>query len=231
MLSVIVPVFNEEKTVEELLRRVLAEKTAKEIIVVDDCSKDKTREILERIKKANQTIKVILHPQNRGKGAAIRTGMSEAQGDYLIIQDADLEYDPFDYQRLLEPILKGKSRVVYGTRLKEMKFKLFGKDRTLLPLHYLTNRFLSVLTNVLYGSKLTDMETCYKLMAKEVYQGLKLVSNRFEIEPEITAKILKKGYQIIEVPIETKPRSYKEGKKIKAKDALFAVWTLIRHLC
>ena len=228
-LSVIIPVYNEENTVEKLLWRVLSEKTPKEIIVVDDGSKDKTRQILSEVQKQNKIVKVILHSQNQGKGAAIRTGIACSKGDVLIIQDADLEYDPNDYQKLLAPILEGESQVVYGTRLKEIKFKLFGDGRTPLPLHYLMNRFLSMLTNILYGSKLTDMETCYKMMTREVYQGLNLVSNRFEIEPEITAKILKRGYKIIEVPIKTKPRGYKEGKKIKAKDALIAVLTLFKY--
>jgi hypothetical protein len=147
----------------------------------------------------------------------------------LIIQDADLEYDPNDYHRLIKPIIENKTKVVYGTRLKELKLRFWGEEKTPLPLHYLANCFLSCLTNILYGSSLTDMETCYKTISREVYKKLKLESDRFEIEPEITAKILKMGYQILEVPIKTKPRSYQEGKKIKAKDAFLAVKTLLKY--
>jgi len=232
-LSVIIPVFNEEKTIGQLLARVLAEKTPKEIIVVDDGSTDGTREEIKKFRNRDikniKEIRVFLHKVNQGKGAAVRKGIKNATGEILIIQDADLEYDPKDYQRLMKPILEGKAKVVYGTRLKTLPFRLFGKDKTPLPLHYLVNRFLSILTNLLYGSNLTDMETGYKIMSKKVYQHLHLESNRFEIEPEITAKILKKGYEIIEVPITTNPRGYKEGKKIKVKDALLAFWTLLKY--
>lgn len=164
-----------------------------------------------------------------GKGAAVRKGIKNATGEVLIIQDADLEYNPQDYKKLLGPILDKKTEVVYGTRLKELKLNLFGKKKTPFPLHYLVNRFLSFLTNFLYGSNLTDMETCYKMMTKKVYQTLDLESNGFEIEPEITAKILKSGYKILEVPIITRPRSYKEGKKIKTKDAFAAIFSLLKY--
>lgn len=223
-LSVVIPVFNEEKTIEKIVEKVLSEETPKEIIIVDDGSFDKTREILKRIKGNN--IKVIFHEKNRGKGAAVRTGIKNAKGDVLIIQDADLEYDPNDYQKLLGLIVEKKTKVVYGSRLKKLRFRLWGKNKTPLPLHYLANRFLSFLSNILLGSRLTDMETCYKMMTREVYRSLDLVSDRFEIEPEITAKILRAEYEILEVPIQVKPRSYKQGKKIKAKDAILAVKTL-----
>lgn len=228
-LSVIIPVYNEEKTVKQLIKSVLAEKTPKEVIVVDDGSKDQTRQILAKISSQKTKVRVILHEKNKGKGAAVRTGINAAKGEALIIQDADLEYDPIYYQKLLNQISSKQAKVVYGSRLKELKFKVVGKDRTLLPLHYVMNRFLSSLTNVLYGCRLTDMETCYKMLTKEVYQQLELVSDRFDIEPEITAKILKKGYQIAEVPITTKPRDYKQGKKIKAKDAFYAIRTLFKY--
>ena len=227
-LSVVIPVYNEENTVAEILKRVIAEKTNKEIIIIDDGSIDNSPRRIEQSAISNQqsAIKVFRHPNNQGKGAAIRTGIKAATGDVLIIQDADLEYDPSDYQRLLKPILEGKTKVVYGTRLKDLKFRLWGKDKTPLPTHYLANRLLSWLTNVLYGSKLTDMETCYKMMSREVYKNLELKSNGFEIEPEITIKILKSGYQITEVSIATKPRNYKEGKKIRLIDAIKALVTI-----
>ena len=236
LLSVVIPVFNEEKTVAELVNRVLKEKTPKEVIVIDDGSTDKTfekiKDQISNIKATNQKVKIFRNKKNFGKGYSVRKGIHEAKGDILIIQDADLEYDPNDYQRLIKPILENKSKVVYGSRLKELKLRLFGKNKTPLPLHYLVNRFLSWLTNFLYGSKLTDMETCYKMITREVYIKLVLESNRFEIEPEITAKILKMGYKIAEIPIRTKPRNYKEGKKIKTKDAILAVWTLVKlSLC
>ncbi len=230
-LSVVIPVYNEEKTVEKLLNLVLAEKTAKEIIVIDDGSTDGTGKKLQSFRDAKfqRKLKIFSFGNNRGKGAAVRKGIQEATGDVLIIQDADLEYDPSDYQKLLLPILQKKTQVVYGSRLKELKFKLWGINKTPLPFHYLVNRFLSFLTNFLYGSNLTDMETCYKMMTKEVYRNLNLTSDRFEIEPEITAKILNLGYKITEVPIITKPRTYKDGKKIKEKDALKALFSLFKH--
>ena len=231
-LSVIIPVFNEEKTIEKIVNLVLTEKTPKEIIIVDDRSTDKTWDLVQSAilrLRSGQESKIFKQPKNMGKGAAVRRGIENATGDVLVIQDADLEYDPADYRRLLEPIVAGETEVVFGSRLKDLKFRISGKSKTPLPLHYLTNRFLSFLTNVFYGSHLTDMETCYKMMTKKVYKNLDLVSNGFEIEPEITAKVLKKGFKILEIPIRTRPRTYKEGKKIKAKDAVWAVFTLARY--
>lgn len=229
-LSVVIPVFNEVKTIKEVIEKVKSVKLTpgwqKEIIIVDDGSTDGTKKIIEDFEDGE--IKKLFHPKNQGKGTAVRDGIKTATGEVLIIQDADLEYDPKYFLTLLEPITSKRAEVVFGTRLKNLKFKLFGRDKTPLPLHLLANRFLSVLTNFLYHSRLTDMETGYKLMTKEVYQNLNLISDRFEVEPEITAKILKKGYQIIEIPIFTKPRSYREGKKIKPIDALMAAWTLVR---
>lgn len=234
-LSVLIPVFNEEKTITQIVERVTLAKLPngweKEIIVIDDASKDGTLGKIQRFKDSKvqrEKITVLQNMVNMGKGAAIRKGIGQATGDVLVIQDADLEYDPNDYRKLLQVIVSSQAEVVYGSRLREMKLKIFGKDKTPLPLHYLVNRFLSFLTNILYGSKLTDMETCYKMMTRRVYKNLNLESFRFEIEPEITAKILKKGYQIVEVPISTKPRSYKEGKKIKAIDAFKAIYTLLK---
>jgi len=226
-LSVVIPIFNEEKTIERIVDEVLGEQTPKEIIIIDDGSTDGTREKLQSFKR---NLKLFHFDKNCGKGAAVRKGIKNATGDVLIIQDADLEYNPNDYSRLLEPILERKTEVVYGTRLKELKFRLFGKNKTPMPLHYLVNRFLSFLTNILYGLHLTDMETCYKMMTRKVYEQLELKSNRFDIEPEITAKIAKKGYKIIEIPIVTKPRGYDEGKKIKAKDAVLAIYTIFKYV-
>lgn len=225
-LSVVIPVFNEGKTIGTIINRVLAEETPKEIIVVDDGSTDGTWSLVQSY---NAKLKVFRNEVNLGKGAAVRKGIDNATGDVLIIQDADLEYNPKYYKPLLTPIISGEAKVVYGSRLKTMKLAFWGREKTPMPLHYLANLFLSFLTNILYGSNLTDMETGYKMMTKEVYKSLILKSNRFEIEPEITAKILKKGFKIFEVPISTKPRSYKEGKKIKAKDSLLAILTLLRY--
>ena len=225
-LSVVIPVFNEAKTIGQVIRRVLAEKTPKEIIVVDDGSTDKTLKIIQDY---SSKLIILKNKKNLGKGAAVRKGIKNATGDILVIQDADLEYHPKYYRKLLAPIRAGKTKAVYGSRLKTMKFRLWGKDKTPLPTHYLANFFLSRLTNLLYRSHLTDMETGYKAMTREVYRSLELQSSGFEIEPEITAKILKKGYQIIEVPIKTKPRGYQEGKKIKAKDAFRAAGTLFKY--
>jgi len=226
-LSVIIPVYNEKSTIKKIVDLVLAEKTPKEIIIIDDGSTDGTKEIIKKIKN-NKVVK-IFQSLNKGKGSAIRAGIEKAKGDILIIQDADLEYDPKDYQKLIKPIIAGETSVVYGSRLAKLNFKLFGKNKTPLPLHFVCNKILTGITNFLYGSKLSDMETCYKVISKEVYQNLDLKSDRFDIEPEITAKILKKRYKILEIPITVKPRNYKEGKKIKTKDALLALVSLIKN--
>lgn len=229
LLSIIAPVYNEETTIKEILKKVKRAKLPlgmkKEIIVVDDASKDGSFKILQTIKG----IKLLTHKVNQGKGAAIRTGIGKAKGDIVIIQDADLEYDPNDYTKLLTPILTDKAKVVYGTRLKHYPVKIFGARHTPFLAHYLGNKFLTLVTNVLYGNGLTDMETCYKLMHREVYQSITIKSNRFEFEPEVTAKILKNGYRIHEVPIKVKPRGYNEGKKITWRDGFIAVWTLIKY--
>lgn len=227
ILSVIIPVFNEERTIEALLRKVSRVKLGgikKEIIVIDDCSGDKTPRILSKLKSIDFVF--LQHRKNSGKGAAVRTGIDHSTGDVIIIQDADLEYDPNDYVKLLNPILQKKAKIVYGTRLINYPLRLWGKNRTSLPLHLIANRFLSWLVNFLCRSNLTDMETCYKLFSREVLQKIQLKSNRFDIEPEITIKILKQGYSITEIPIKITPRDYDEGKKIGFKDGIQAIWAI-----
>lgn len=234
-LSIIVPVFNEEKTVAKLLKKVasvsLPKRMKREILVVDDGSKDNSKAKIQkaRLQFKIRNLKLFAHRVNRGKGAAIRTGIKKATGDIILIQDADLEYNPNDYSRLLAPILDGKAKVVYGTRLKNYPLRLFGRKKTPLVLHYLGNQFLTLITNILYGNSVTDMETCYKVFKKDVLKGVELKANRFDFEPEITAKILKRGYKIYEVPIKVKPRGYNEGKKITWKDGFIAIWTLLKY--
>ena len=225
-LSIIMPVYNEQKTLDSMLRKVYAVRISglsKEIIAVNDGSTDKSAGILESWKKKG--IKVIHHKKNEGKGAAVRTGILKSTGNIIIIQDADLEYDPKEYRKILSPILKNNANVVYGSRLKAIQRNL--KDMYLT--HYLGNRALSLMTSVLYGSRITDMETGYKAMRKEVLEGMVLNSRRFDIEPEITAKILKRGYKIVEVPIAFRGRMFDEGKKITWRDGIAALWTLLRY--
>ena len=228
-LSIIVPVFNEEKTILQIISRLnklTIPLVSKEVVVVDDGSSDSTREKLKNAKG----VRIILHPKNKGKGAAVITGIKNAKGDYIIIQDADLEYDPQFIIKLLKPIQDGSAKVVYGTRLKRMP-NLKGEERTpQFLLHYFGNRFLSLITSVLYGQWITDMETCYKLFPKNALNGIKLNSRGFEFEPEITSKLLKKKYKIVEVPIVAKPRGYDEGKKLNTvRDGLKAFYYLFKY--
>jgi glycosyltransferase involved in cell wall biosynthesis len=222
-LSVIVPVFNERNTVVEVLRRMraveLPDGIEREIIVVDDGSGDGTRDVLRQL--GDSTVRILLHKENQGKGAAVRTGIEAASGDYILIQDADLEYDPEDWPKLIAPVLRGKARVVYGSRFT-------GERRNMLFFHWVGNRFLSLVTNVLYNTTLSDMETCYKLVDRELLTDLKLRCNRFDIEPEITSKILKRKIRIYEVPISYTGREFDEGKKITWRDGFAALWTLIK---
>jgi glycosyltransferase involved in cell wall biosynthesis len=232
-LSIIIPVYNEEKTIGEVLQRVNAVKFVdieKEIIVVDDGSTDETREAIEKYIGKIKNEKYIQHRYNQGKGAAVKTGINAATGEYIIIQDADLEYDPNDIGKLLQPVITGKAKVVYGTRLKRLPN--FSRDERTLRflLHYLGNKGLSLITSLLYGQWLTDMETCYKLFPKKAAESFSLSARGFELEPEITAKLLKKGYKIIEVPISTNPRGYKDGKKLNTiKDGAKALVTLVKY--
>ena len=221
-LSVIMPVYNEVKTLEEIVRQVLATQLAYEIVMVDDGSTDGTRELLKQWDN-HPIIKVVLHAQNAGKGSAVRTGFETATGDVIVIQDADLEYDPRDYPKLLQPIDEGRADVVYGSRF------IGGPSRKVYFWHRAGNMLLTLVTNVLYDIDLTDMETCYKCFRSEVVRGMNLRSRRFEFEPEITAKIAKRGYRIFEVPIAYYGREYEEGKKITGWDAIPAVWALIRY--
>lgn len=230
-LSIIIPVYNEERTIEQILTRVIRAKLQsgikKEIIVVDDGSTDNSKFKIQNLKLIG--LKKVIHDQNRGKGAAVRSGLKVATGEYIIIQDADLEYDPDDYKRLLIPILEKKAEVVYGNRFEDYPLKIWGEDKTILPTHWVGNMILTLVTNLLYGSNLRDMESGYKLFSKKVLDKIDLKARRFEFEPEITAKILKRGYKIIEVPITASPRTYKEGKKIGWKDGVIAIWTLIKY--
>src|SRR5687768_13434707 len=221
LLSVVMPAYNEEATIEEMIRRVVAVPIRTQLIVVDDGSKDRTREILTRL-AAELPIQVIFQPVNGGKGAALRRGFEEVTGDLVVIQDADLEYSPEEFPQLIELIVQGRADVVYGSRF-------LGRHRVFLFTHYLGNRVLTLLTNVLYNTMLTDMETCYKVMRREVLQGLELQSDGFGIEPEMTAKIFKRGFRVYEVPITYDGRSYEEGKKIGWKDGVVALWVLLKH--
>lgn len=240
-LSIIIPIYNEERTVKEILKKVSSVKLPfnikKEIIVVDDGSTDKTSLVLSKFQMVFQTafgrtnfkFQFFRHNRNQGKGVAIRTGLKHATGEYIIIQDADLEYDPSYYPLLLKPILEEKATVIYGTRLMNYPLRLWGKNKTVLPTHLIANKFLTFLTNLLYQSNLTDMETGYKLIKREITDDLHLKSDKFDFEAEITAKLLKMGFKIIEVPIVIKPRTYEEGKKIGWRDGIIAIWTLLKY--
>jgi glycosyltransferase involved in cell wall biosynthesis len=221
-LSVIIPVYNEKNTVRELVRRVQAMNLAYEIVIVDDGSKDGTREILSELDGKNK-VRVILHPKNQGKGAAVRTGIQAALGDIMLIQDADLEYDPVEYPNLLKPIEENKADVVYGSRF------LGEPHRAILFWNMIANKLLTLMTNILYNTILTDMETGYKVFRREVVADMNLRANRFDFEPEFTAKILKRHVRVYEVGISFNPREYSEGKKIGLRDAFEAVWALIKY--
>jgi len=219
-LSIIMPVFNEKDTIEKILEKVRAVPLEKEILIVDDCSTDGTADILARLDFPE--VVVLRHDKNRGKGAAVRTGLKRCTGNAVIIQDADLEYDPGEYIRLLKPILDGQADVVFGNRF------FGGPQRVLYFWHYCGNRLLTLFTNILYNVNLHDMETCYKVFRKDALDGIEIKSDRFGFEPEITAKMIKAKKRLYEVPISYYGRTYEEGKKITWKDGLKAVATLIR---
>ena len=221
-LSVIIPVYNEVESIQVILKRVYETNLVHEIVVVDDGSRDGTRDVLATLDGKN-SLRVILHEKNKGKGAAVRTGMAAATGDVLLIQDADLEYDPRDFPILLQPIEEGLADVVYGSRF------LGRAHRVTMFWHLVANQMLTLMTNILYNTILTDMETGYKVFRREVLNGMVLHANSFDFEPEFTAKILKRKFRIFEVPITFNPRDYSQGKKIKLHDAFEAVWTLIKY--
>jgi glycosyltransferase involved in cell wall biosynthesis len=236
-LSVVIPAYNEIDNIQEILRQVSEVETGleKEIIIVDDCSKDGTREFLEEIRnggkevlelmpsKDTQSFKVIFHEQNAGKGGALRTGFSHVTGDIMIVQDADLEYDPRDYTRLLRPILDGEADVVYGSRFLGRK-----RPEGILLSSFIANNILTFISNMLTGLRLTDMETCYKVIKSSILREIELTSDRFGIEPEITAKLAKKKVRLVELPISYHGRDHAAGKKINWKDGLSAIYHIIR---
>jgi glycosyltransferase involved in cell wall biosynthesis len=220
-LSVVMPVFNERDTIEEIIRRVLAVRMRIELIVVDDKSTDGTIDLLERLQK-ELGFQLLRQPRNAGKGAALRRGFAAVTGDLVLIQDADLEYSPEEYPLLTELIITGRADVVFGSRF-------LGRHRVFLLTHYLGNRLLTMIANVLYNTMLTDMETCYKVMRTDVLRSMELRSNGFGIEPEITAKVFKRKYRVYEIPISYDGRGYDEGKKITWRDGVVALWVLVKY--
>jgi len=221
LLSVVMPAYNEHETIDEIVRRVLAVPIRIELIVVDDGSTDGTRDQLQQLQR-ELGFSLLLQPGNAGKGAALRAGFAQVRGEIVIVQDADLEYSPEEYPDLIDLIRTGRADVVYGSRF-------LGRHRVFLFVHYLGNRLLTLLTNVLYNTMLTDMETCFKAMHVDVLRSMTLRSNRFGIEPEITAKIFKRGFRVYEIPITYDGRGYDEGKKITWRDGIVAVWTLLKY--
>ena len=223
-LSVVMPVYNEVHTLKEVVMAVLATERVHEFLIIDDGSTDGTRELYSEIQNLDDSIRIILQAKNQGKGKALRTGFDNATGDIVIVQDADLEYDPRDYAAILQPIEEGKAEVVYGSRFRG------GPTKTMFFLNMIGNKFITLTANILYNTILTDVETCYKAFKREVIQSIPLRSNGFDFEAEVTAKVLKRGYRIWEVPISYNGREYDEGKKIQPfKDGPIAIWCLIKY--
>jgi glycosyltransferase involved in cell wall biosynthesis len=223
LLSVVIPVYNEQPTIEALIRRVRAVTLDKEIVVVDDCSTDQTRAVLERLVERGE-VRALFHDRNRGKGAALRTGFAAARGDVVVVQDADLEYDPAEYPKLLQPIFDGRADVVYGSR-----FAGGESHRVLYYWHYVGNRLLTELSNMLTNLNLTDMETGYKAFRREVLHEIEIEESRFGFEPEITAKVARRRYRVYEVGISYSGRTYREGKKINWKDGVSALRCILKY--
>lgn len=228
-LSIVIPVYNEAETLLELFKRiekVSLGKVQKEIILVDDCSTDGSRGLIKKLGK--KYIK-IFQGKNQGKGAALKAGIKAATGNFIIFQDADLEYDPNDYVELLKPILEDKADITLGSRLIGRKFHIFGKGRTMHPLHWIGNKFLNFVFNILYGTNLTDIEPCYKMFKSDILKSVKVHSNRFEYDIELMCKLVRRGYKIVQMPIKFNPRTFDEGKKITWMDGLTALVTMIKY--
>lgn len=228
-LSIIIPVYNESKTIKELLRRISnvnLGKIRKEVILVDDFSTDGSGDVIKNLDK--KYIK-IFQPKNMGKGAALKAGINASTGEFIIFQDADLEYDPNDYKKLLEPILDKKTNISFGTRFVGQEFKPFGKHKTMHSAHWIGNKFLTFAFNFFYGTKLTDVEPCYKLFKSNILKSIDVKTDRFEYDIELMCKLVKKGHKIVQLPITYNPRRFEEGKKINWKDGVVALWTMIRN--
>lgn len=223
-LTVVIPTYNEAGTLQEVVARVQAVDIPKEIIIVDDASTDGSAEVAARIAASSDNVILLQHDRNRGKGRALRTGFGEATGDFVIVQDADLEYDPADYSKLLNPLLQGRADAVYGSR-----FLTASEHRVLYFRHYLGNRLLTLLSNLATDLNLTDMESCYKVFRRELLQSIVLEEDRFGFEPEITAKIAKAGARVYEVGISYHGRTYEQGKKIRPRDGVWALWCILKY--
>lgn len=228
-LSVIIPVYNEPNTIGEIVRRV--EKVSlgnveKEIIIVDDASEGNTT---NAIKKLQGSYIKLFHKKNQGKGASLKTGIAKATGDIIVFQDADLEYDPHDYIKLIRPILEGKTSVAFGSRFIKQRLTLFGKKKSPHLLHWFGNKFLTIAFNFLYSTDLTDAEPCYKMFKSDVLKSIEIKSNRFEYDIELMCKLVKKGHKILQLPITYRPRTFKEGKKINWKDGIIAFLTMVKY--